>query len=164
MAGARALPWRIVHAAAWRLRVIETIAALAFARALIRFIPFARWRRLLGPLGVAGREEAVAVPLDESQQRLVRAVRREIMRWAPRLPFEAVCLPQAMAARWVLGRRGVDGRITIGARTGSEAQRPVDLHAWLMVGDFCVTGDTERRTYEAFVRRASVPAGSAARQ
>lgn len=163
MAGARALSGRIANAIGWRLRVIETIVALAFARALIRFVPFAKWRGLLGPLGTAGRDEADAAMLDESQQRLVRAVRRETARWAPRLPFEAVCLPQAMAARWVLGRRGIDGRITIGARIGSEARRPVDLHAWLMVGDFCVTGDAERRTYEAFAQRASVPAGPAVR-
>lgn len=153
-ARAPALGRRIAHAVRWRVRVAETIAALALARFLIRFIPFARWRRLLGPIGSPGTADPL--PLDEAQRRLVRDVARDVARWSRRVPFAALCLPRAMAARWVLARRGVAGRIVIGAR-GGQAEKPLDLHAWLMVGDLCVTGDAERRSFEAFARAATSP-------
>ncbi|WP_432770575.1 MAG: lasso peptide biosynthesis B2 protein [Sphingopyxis sp.] len=154
MAGARpALRPRIAHALRWRWRVAETIAALVAARFLVRFVPFGGWRRTLGPMSGG----AAPIPLSEPDRQLVRAVARDVARWAPRLPLRLVCLPRAMAARWVLARRGIAGRIVIGARRGT-AENPVDLHAWLMVGDICVTGDAERRSFEAFARRG----GSAA--
>lgn len=36
------------------LATLEAATLLLFARALIRFVPFARWRRLVGPLGDRG--------------------------------------------------------------------------------------------------------------
>ena len=54
------------------------------------------------------------------------------------VPFKAVCLPQAMAARIMLGRRGVASVLHFGAAKGKD--RPIDAHAWLDAAGVEVTG------------------------
>lgn len=142
---------RIANAIRWRLRAVETIVALAAARILIRFFPFSWWRKALGTVG-SGSLAPPPVVLGETDRRAIRAIARDVAKWSRRLPFPILCLPRAMAARWMLARRGIDGRIVIGARAG-QARKAFDLHAWLMVGDICVTGEAERQSFEAFASR-----------
>ena len=54
------------------------------------------------------------------------------------VPFKAVCLPQAMAARVMLKRRGVESVMHFGAAKGTE--KPLDAHAWLDAAGVEVTG------------------------
>ena len=54
------------------------------------------------------------------------------------LPFKAVCLPQAMAARVMLKRRGVASVMHFGAARGQD--KPLDAHAWLDAAGVEVTG------------------------
>lgn len=63
--------------------------------------------------------------------------------------FQAVCLPQAMAARWLLARRRIPSRVELGSRRNPDDQA-VLLHAWLTVGDEVVTGAQERDQFMAF--------------
>jgi len=49
-----------------------------------------------------------------------------------------VCLPQAMAARIMLARRGVSSALHFGAAKGKE--KPFDAHAWLDAAGVEVTG------------------------
>jgi hypothetical protein len=77
-----------------------------------------------------------------------------IARIAARVPFDALCLPQAMTGRWVLARRGIPSRVVIGSRCDDEAE--LHYHAWLMVEDRCVTGARERELFSAFRREARV--------
>lgn len=143
---------RIANALRWRMRAVETIATLAAARVLIRFAPFSWWRGTLGAMGSGGGSTTPAA-LGDADRQVIGLVARDIRKWSQRLPFAVVCLPRAMAARWMLSWRGIDGRIVIGARTG-QALKSFDLHAWLMVGDICVTGDAERQSFEAFAYRS----------
>lgn len=70
---------------------------------------------------------------------------------ADRAIFHPVCLPRAMAGRWLLARRGIEARIAIGSKRSYESLRDGMLfHAWLMVGDEVVTGAAERGQYAAF--------------
>lgn len=55
------------------------------------------------------------------------------------LPF-ATCLPQAILARYVLGRRGYDAAIHIGVRT---VDGTLTAHAWTMSGRRIVSGGPE---------------------
>jgi len=60
------------------------------------------------------------------------------------LPFECLCLPQAMAVQWMLRRRRVPARLLIGVDpAGSRASRHA-LHAWTRVGEVTVIGEQDR--------------------
>ena len=68
----------------------------------------------------------------------------------PHLPFRTRCLPQAVAAQWMLRRRGVRSRLVFGVRRGAEGSGQLEFHAWLMVGGECVVGGQEIGSYTAF--------------
>ena len=136
---------RAYPAAEWPW-MVEAGLSLAWARFLIRFIPFRFWRFWMGPIGHgAGLGELTG-------RNRIRAlmVRRWIRRVAANAPFRAVCLPQAMAARWMLGRRGIATELHLGARTGRGDAQPFDLHAWLLCGDLCLTGADARDSFAPF--------------
>jgi hypothetical protein len=61
-----------------------------------------------------------------------------VTRSARYVPFKAVCLPQAMAARVMLKRRGVASVLHFGAARGQA--KPFDAHAWLDADGVEVTG------------------------
>ncbi len=60
----------------------------------------------------------------DEQTRLAEDIGWAVTRAARYLPFKAVCLPQAMAARVMLERRGVKSIMHFGAAKG--AQKPLD--------------------------------------
>ncbi|WP_271077311.1 lasso peptide biosynthesis B2 protein [Aurantiacibacter sp. MUD61] len=129
---------------------MEIWLSLAWARFLIRFIAFRRWRHLLGPIDV---EPDASVWPDLSEERLHQAssIGRLVNRVADRIRlFQVVCLPRAMACRWALARRGIPSRIIIGSKRGEEAGEGLLFHAWLMVGDRVLTGEDEREQFLAF--------------
>jgi hypothetical protein len=58
-----------------------------------------------------------------------------------RSPLDFVCLPQAMAAKWMLRRRRLQSTLYLGLRPGEKAG--LAAHAWLRVGDKILTGRAE---------------------
>ncbi len=132
------------------LWMLEAAILLAWARFLIRFVPFRHWRRWMGPIG----PNAPQKPLSERDRIRVRLTHRWIKLVAARAPFRAVCLPQAMAARWMLAWRGIATDLHIGSRPAGDpsAAKPVDLHAWLLCGDRCLTGADQRAQFTAFTQ------------
>jgi hypothetical protein len=73
-----------------------------------------------------------------------------VTRAARHVPFSAVCLPQAMAARIMLKRRGVDSVLHFGARIGQDKigqDKPIDAHAWLDAAGVEVTGYPVANTF-----------------
>lgn len=130
---------------------IETAILLAIARFLIKFIPFRYWRSNLGKIDnepIQFSKEAI------TSQTIVKArfVGKNVRRTAKKMPFEAVCLPQAMAGRWMLLRRGIANQIFIGAKKNGAANG-LDFHAWLMHGDLCLTGHFDKDAFQAFGRK-----------
>ena len=97
---------------------------------------------------------------DQPQQPLGRAVGWMVRRVARRLPFQALCLPQAMAAQWMLRRRGVPGRLRVGVRRSSP-ERPLEYQVWLTVGS--PSSAVGPRGVAFRCRGRSRPAGGAAR-
>ena len=63
-------------------------------------------------------------------------------------PFRAVCLPRAMAAQWMLRRRGVQSQLDFGVRRGEDGA--LRFHAWLSVAGETVMGGSEAGAYTAF--------------
>jgi len=123
-----------------RLLLAEAAACLLAARLALVFIPFTRLARHLGtfvpPTDVRTRRVRGAASQDAA--RLAEAVGWAVTRAARYLPFKAVCLPQAMAARVMLERRGVSSVLHFGAAKGTD--KPPDAHAWLDAAGVEVTG------------------------
>ena len=131
-----------------RLFQFEVLVCLATARLLILFVDFRKWRSALGLLGqgAASYEEQV---LDLAQIKYAKSTGREVALIARRARFDAVCLPQAMAARWLLARRGISSHVVMGSRRDI-VDGALLLHAWLMVGDNIITGASEAEEFTAF--------------
>lgn len=103
----------------------------------------ARQRILLGHLrrrrpGLGTPAAAGPLPLTAEQEATVRQVRWAVGIAARHVPWNAVCLPQAMAAKTMLARRGIASVLFLGLRRGREAR--VQAHAWLCSGRLYVTG------------------------
>ncbi|MBH5323157.1 lasso peptide biosynthesis B2 protein [Aurantiacibacter sediminis] len=140
----------VVRSIKRRVVRMEIWLSLAWARFLIRYVPFRNWRHTLGPIDA--EPDAGAWPV-LSEQRLDQAsnIGRLVNRVANRIRlFQVVCLPRAMAGRWVLARRGIPSRIIIGSKRGEEEGKSLLFHAWLMVGDRVLTGADERAEFLAF--------------
>lgn len=122
-----------------RALLIEAVACLSAARLALIFIPFPRLARSLGTFVPPNDPRAVPTPPADTngQARLAADIGWAVTRAARYVPFKAVCLPQAMAARVMLKRRGVASIMHFGAAKG---QDKLDAHAWLDAAGVEVTG------------------------
>ena len=117
---------------------VEAAFCLLLARLLVRRVPMRYWRgRLHG--AAAG-----SAPVD--RQGVGRIVGRIVRAVARRLPVEVVCLPRAMAAHWMLRRRGISSHLVFGARRAAPGRRP-DYHGWLTVDGDTVMGGWNAAAY-----------------
>ena len=123
-----------------RALLAEAVAYLFAARLALIFIPFPRLARRLGTFVPPADPRAVAVRVGTApdQAQLAEDIGWAVTRAARYMPFRAVCLPQAMAARVMLKRRGVSSVMHFGAAKGTE--KPLDAHAWLDAAGVEVTG------------------------
>ena len=126
--------------AAAALLVVEAVACLLAARLALILIPFPRLAGWLGtfvppsdPRAARSHGRRLA-GAGKACQEIGWAVTRSA-RW---VPFRAVCLPQAMAAQFMLRRRGVTSIMRFGAGKGTD--KPLDAHAWLDAAGVEVTG------------------------
>lgn len=123
-----------------RALVIEAVACLLAARLALIFVPFPRLGRRLGtfvpPSDARALRAQTAGPEDDA--RLAQGIGWAVTRSARYVPFKAVCLPQAMAARMMLKRRGIISTLHFGAAKGKD--KPLDAHAWLDAAGVEVTG------------------------
>ena len=122
-----------------RALVIEAAFWLLAARIALVAVPFPRLARRLGAF-VPPTDARVALGREGSKAdaRLAEEIGWATVRAARHVPFKAVCLPQAMAARIMLRRRGVASVLHFGAARGRE--QPIDAHAWLDAAGVEVTG------------------------
>jgi Transglutaminase-like superfamily len=116
----------------------EAVAWLAIARLALLFVPF---RKLAARFGTVVPAGAVTVPTlqtpSPSQQEQAREVGWAVTRAARYVPFRAVCLPQAIAAKAMLDRRRVGSVMHFGILRKTV---PLAAHAWLDSGNVEVTG------------------------
>jgi Transglutaminase-like superfamily len=114
--------------AASRRLVCEAIIMLGMARFVVIAVPF----RLMAPwLSRAPHTSCY----DEG---LLLRVRQAVTTAAHNVPWDAVCLPQAIAAKAMLARRGCGSSLHLGANLN--AQGKLSAHAWLVAGGTVVVG------------------------
>ena len=111
------------------LLVAEAAVCLGVARALVLTVRFGRLTPWL-----SRAPESAGFDAD-----LARRVCGAVTIAARNVPWKAVCLPQAMAAKFMLGRRGCGSSFHLGA--GFDQQREMFAHAWLESGGKIVIGD-----------------------
>jgi hypothetical protein len=122
-----------------RALLIEAVAWLLLTRLSLIFIPFPRLARHLGTFVPPTDARALATSeASHDHARVAEEISWAVTRAARHAPFKAVCLPQAMAARIMLKRRGVDSVLHFGAAKGQD--KPLDAHAWLDAAGVEVTG------------------------
>jgi hypothetical protein len=122
-----------------RLLLAEACLWLLVARAALLLVPFPRLARGWGAFvaqpdggGRAGRTE-----LSAQDAAKAAAIGWAVARAARRAPFKLVCLPKAMAARWMLRCRSIPSVLHFGA---AHVSQPIEAHAWLDAGGVKVAG------------------------
>jgi|SRR5580658_1658858 hypothetical protein len=123
-----------------RIRLAEAALWLFLARVALMFVPFARIARYLGR---SAPPAAVPAPISRStaspcEVELAAEIGWVVTRAARYLPFKAVCLPQAIAAKVMLRRRRINSVLHLGVAKNSDAH--LQAHAWLDAAGVEVTG------------------------
>jgi hypothetical protein len=123
-----------------RVLLAEAVPCLLAARLALIFIPFPSLARHLGTFVPPTDPRALRVKTASADGQMLVAedIGWAVTRAARYVPFRAVCLPQAMAARVMLRRRGIDSVMHFGAAKGTD--KPLDAHAWLDAAGVEVTG------------------------
>ncbi|HEY0107198.1 MAG TPA: lasso peptide biosynthesis B2 protein [Rhizomicrobium sp.] len=123
-----------------RRLVVEAVLYLLAARLALVVIPFPRLAKRLGafvpPSDPRAKTKGDEAPAEHAA--LAREIGWAVTRAARHVPFRAVCLPQAMAAQFMLRGRGVATVLHFGAGRG--ADKPLEAHAWLDAAGVEVTG------------------------
>ncbi len=125
-----------------RWLLLEAFLLLGVARLLVLTIPF-RW--LAGSLGQHMSEsDTRANPTDLRQAGLIgHAVRSA----ANNTPWQSVCLPQAIAAQWMLKRRRIAATLYLGVAKDLTKTQQLAAHAWLRCGDVILTGGHSHKDF-----------------
>lgn len=111
-----------------RLLLCEAVLFLAGARLAVSFVGFRRLATWL----------AYCPETVDCDQELVSRVGRLLTIAARNVPWNAVCLPQALAAKAMLARRGCGSSAHFGATLDSQGK--MAAHAWLVAGGTIVVG------------------------
>lgn len=125
--------------------LVEALVALAAARLCVHFC-----FRSVAPWTLKPRPSDAGIPHPHLESR----VSRSLVRAARLLPGQSLCLPQAMAAKWMLERRGHPATIHLGAGTSGGTR--LHAHAWLEAGGAIITGANEIATVTP-IRREHQP-------
>ncbi len=135
----------------WRDRLwfVEALGFLSVAKLLVHTIPFRWLARHLGRLNaettytITAAERALALKVSWAVQAAARHV-----------PLGFVCLPQALAAKWMLQRRGLPSTLYFGVALEGANRADLLAHAWVRAGDKILTGEAEAARHVVVARFA----------
>jgi transglutaminase superfamily protein len=111
-----------------RLLVLEAVLLLGVSRLVLLALPFGRIAPWLQRAPDSGSGDTATV----------LAVRQAVTVAARNVPWNAVCLPQAMAAKAMLARRGQGSALHLGTAMVEDG---LAAHAWLVAGGEIVVGE-----------------------
>jgi len=143
---------RKLAAISWadRWLLAQVFVLLGVARLALRVIAFRRLARTLGPLQAETPPDA---PPDHLAQ--ARRVSLAIARISPYTPWTSNCFPQALAAKYWLGRRHIPATLYLGValtKTDNAPRSEMTAHAWLRCGPMMVTGGPGHERYTVTAR------------
>lgn len=118
-----------------RILLLEAFVLLAVARLGVLILPF-RW--LAKSLGHHMKETAESIQPADLQ--LARMIGWAVRSAANYTPWESVCLPQAVAAKWMIKRRGIPGTLYLGVMKDETKAEKLAAHAWVRCGQVILTG------------------------
>ena len=121
-----------------RALVVEAVTWLLLARLALILVPFPKLARRIGTFVPPADPRVAHAAASRDDSRIAEDISWAVTRAARHVPFKAVCLPQAMAARVMLKRRGVASVMHFGAAKGEA--KPLNAHAWLDAAGVEVTG------------------------
>jgi hypothetical protein len=116
--------------AAERFLLVEAVCFLSVARVAIAIFPF---RILVRWFGHVPNDSPPEAPLSGCGE-----IGRAVERAARNLPWRAMCLPQAIAAKLMLSRRGYRSIVHFGV--GRDPAGKLIAHVWVCCGDAIVVG------------------------
>lgn len=122
-----------------RLLILEAATWLGLSRFFVVWFPF-RW------LGPWLRKPAIGPGRPELALRIGRAV----LTASRHVPWQAACLPQALAAKLMLGLRGQGAVFHLGAKLDENGD--LAAHAWLTCDGKIVTGGAGLPGYTPLVQ------------
>ena len=128
--------------AAERARALEAVVLFHGCRALLWAVPIGRLRPLLGTEGPLDTTPETT-PEAPSVLPAVWGVRKALRRASRATPDS--CLPQALAGRLMLRRRGLPSTLSLGVRHDGEG---LQFHAWLRSAGVLVNPGGGPRQYE----------------
>ena len=135
------LRWLARRNPAQAVAILEAAVLLGASRLAIILLPSDRLSLILGePQSESERRE-----LTEAERPKIAQVRWAITGVSNRTPWTSNCLPQAVAGKYMLKRRGLDSTIYIGAAF-TETKDALRAHAWLRCGKAPVTGGTNNES------------------
>lgn len=127
-----------------RIATFEAMGELLWANALVQWVQPRRWRRRFGSIGMQPAA-SIEIPADLAT---IRRIRLAVARARRNIPTDPNCLPQALAARRMLARRGIASQLYLG--TTRDDAGVMRFHAWLKVGSEWVTGQCDESHYTLF--------------
>ncbi|WP_232286665.1 lasso peptide biosynthesis B2 protein [Pelobacter propionicus] len=139
----RAAPakWRRRNGAE-RLLLLEALLLLGVVRILILTIPF-RWLAV----SLGRRMTESGLHLTPSALRQASMIGQAVRSAAGTTPWKSVCLPQAVAGKWMLKRRGINATLYLGVAKADNRSENLAAHAWLRCGDQIITGAAGHRQF-----------------
>lgn len=118
--------------------LLAAVAWCSAASLVLKLFPF---RRVADHLG---RHMAESAPQqDPATVAEVRRIGWAVTTAARHLPWKPVCLPQAVAAQWMLRREGIPSTLYLGIDPNGN----YDAHAWVRAGSVIVTGGPSIQRY-----------------
>lgn len=120
-----------------RFLIIEATVWLGISRFKIVTMPF---KRIFPRLGKHLHESANEI--DEVTRRQAQQIGWAVRTISAHTPWTSNCLPQAMAAKRMLQRRGISSTLYIGM--GKNEKDGFAGHAWLRCGSVDLTGGSQK--------------------
>lgn len=123
-----------------RILTYEAGVTLWFARLWLAIMPF---RKVAGKLGTsypAAAPKNMLLPTSETDDAVARQISEAVIRASKNVPYKAVCIQQAVAAKIMLARRGIPSVMHFGVGRTEDEHEKMRAHAWLATANVEVTG------------------------
>jgi hypothetical protein len=138
----------------WRDRglLVETLAIVSALPLVLRVV---RVQRLTGTLGQSlDGHRSAGGRVDEPR---ARRIARIVAMASRHTPTSNTCLHRSLTLWWVLGRRGLDSHLKMGARLN---EGRLDAHAWVEHSGVVINDDPEVTSGYAPLSGVTKPPGS----